>query len=82
MQTLENKLEVQVKKFCAICADNVQLRSDIQHLLNERTEFNKIWDKLIRNLCIGKKFMIDLIEQATIAYDQREEWVSKLQILR
>lgn len=26
--------------------------------------------------------MLDLIEQATIAYDQREEWVSKLQILR
>ncbi|ENN82169.1 hypothetical protein YQE_01454, partial [Dendroctonus ponderosae] len=67
VQTLENKLEVQVKKFCAICSDNVQLRSEIHHLLNERTEFNKIWDKLIKNLCIGKKFMIDLIEQATIA---------------
>lgn len=26
--------------------------------------------------------MLDLIEQATLAYDQREEWVSKLQILR
>nr|CAI5847658.1 unnamed protein product [Callosobruchus analis] len=26
--------------------------------------------------------MLDLIEQATIAYDQREEWVSKLQFLR
>lgn len=45
-------------------------------------EFNKTWDKLINNLCIGKKFMMDLIEQATIAYDQREEWVSKLEILK
>lgn len=26
--------------------------------------------------------MIDLIEQATIAYDQREEWCQKLQALR
>lgn len=26
--------------------------------------------------------MLDLIEQATIAYDQREEWCSKLQALR
>lgn len=26
--------------------------------------------------------MIDLIEQSTIAYDQREEWCSKLQALR
>ncbi|KAH1020898.1 hypothetical protein HUJ04_010488, partial [Dendroctonus ponderosae] len=78
VQTLENKLEVQVKKFCAICSDN----KFITFYLNERTEFNKIWAKLIKNLCIGKKFMIDLIEQATIAYDQREEWVSKLQFLR
>ncbi|CAG9763017.1 unnamed protein product [Ceutorhynchus assimilis] len=82
VQTLENKLEVQIKKFCVICAENVRLRSEIHHLLNERNEFNKIWERLIKNLCIGKKFMIDLIEQATIAYDQREEWVSKLQILR
>lgn len=49
---------------------------------NFRSDFNKIWDKLINNLSVGKKFMLDLIEQATIAYDQREEWVSKLQILR
>ncbi|XP_076254367.1 coiled-coil domain-containing protein 63-like [Rhynchophorus ferrugineus] len=82
VQTLENKLEVQMKKFCAICSENRNLRYELQHLLNERNEFNKIWDKLIKNLCIGKKFMIDLIEQATIAYDQREEWVSKLQFLR
>ncbi|VEN59202.1 unnamed protein product [Callosobruchus maculatus] len=82
VHTLENKLEVQIKKFCAISAHNVKLRQEIQHLLIERTEFNKIWDKLINNLCIGKKFMLDLIEQATIAYDQREEWVSKLQFLR
>ncbi|CAH1982704.1 unnamed protein product [Acanthoscelides obtectus] len=82
VHTLENKLEMQIKKFCAISARNVKLREEIQHLLIERTEFNKIWDKLINNLCIGKKFMLDLIEQATIAYDQREEWVSKLQFLR
>ncbi|KAL1489851.1 hypothetical protein ABEB36_013783 [Hypothenemus hampei] len=82
VQTLENKLEVQIKKFCSICAENIQLRQEIYHLLRERTDFNKIWDKLIKNLCVGKKFMLDLIEQATIAYDQREEWVSKLRILR
>jgi hypothetical protein len=30
----------------------------------------------------GKKFMLDLVEQATLAYDQREEWCSKLQALK
>ncbi|KAJ8911280.1 hypothetical protein NQ315_015283 [Exocentrus adspersus] len=82
LQTLENKLEMQTKKFCAISSENNKLREEINHLLIERMEFNKIWDTLISNLCRGKKFMLDLIEQATIAYDQREEWVSKLQSLR
>ncbi|CAG9832483.1 unnamed protein product [Diabrotica balteata] len=82
VQTLENKLEVQIKKFCSISAENIKLREEIDHLLLERNDFNKIWDSLINNLAVGKKFMLDLIEQATIAYDQREEWVSKLQILR
>ncbi|XP_057654076.1 coiled-coil domain-containing protein 63-like [Diorhabda carinulata] len=82
VQTLENKLEVQIKKFCQISSDNIKLREEINHLLMERNDFNKIWDTLINNLAVGKKFMLDLIEQATIAYDQREEWVSKLQILR
>ncbi|KAJ8957909.1 hypothetical protein NQ318_001906 [Aromia moschata] len=82
LQTLENKLEVQTRKFCTICSENVKLRDEINHLLIERFEFNKIWDRLINNLYIGKKFMLDLIEQATIAYDRREEWISKLQALR
>lgn len=47
-----------------------------------REEFNKLWDNLINNLCVGRKFMLELIEQATIAYDQREDWVNKLTMLR
>ncbi|XP_045479589.1 coiled-coil domain-containing protein 63-like [Harmonia axyridis] len=82
LEGLENKLDVQIKKFCTICAQNNKLRDEIDHLLKERADFNLKWDKLIKNLCIGKKFMLDLIEQATIAYDQREEWCSKLQALR
>ncbi|XP_044749263.1 coiled-coil domain-containing protein 63-like [Coccinella septempunctata] len=82
LEALENKLDVQIKKFCTICAQNNKLREEIDHLLKERADFNLKWDKLIKNLCIGKKFMLDLIEQATIAYDQREEWCSKLQALR
>ncbi|CAG9861367.1 unnamed protein product [Phyllotreta striolata] len=79
---LENQLEVQVKKFCHISADNIDLREEIRYLLHERKEFNKLWDKLIENLCSGRKFMFELIEQATIAYDQREDWVNQLQLLR
>ncbi|KAJ8981964.1 hypothetical protein NQ317_002138 [Molorchus minor] len=55
LQTLENKLEVQTRKFCTVCSENVKLREEINHLLIERFEFNKIWDRLINNLNIGKK---------------------------
>lgn len=58
------------------------MREEIDHLLKERAHFNLLWERLIGNLNQGKKFMLDLIEQATIAYDQREEWCSKLQALR
>lgn len=41
-----------------------------------------MWGRLIDNLTKGKKFMLDLIEQATIAYDQRDECCLKLQALK
>lgn len=41
-----------------------------------------MWGRLIDNLVKGKKFMLDLIEQATIAYDQRDECCLKLQALK
>lgn len=41
-----------------------------------------VWEKLIRELNSGKKYMVDLIEQATLAFDQREEWCSKLEALK
>lgn len=36
VHTLENKLEVEVKKFCAISWENKRLRENINHLLIER----------------------------------------------
>lgn len=79
---LENKLDVQNKKFGIICAENEEMRQTIKKLLWDREGFLKSWNKMIAKLVLGKQFMMDLIEQATIAYDQREEWCSKLQALR
>lgn len=36
VQTLENKLEVEVRKFCAVSWENHKLREEINHLLIER----------------------------------------------
>ncbi|CAG9770746.1 unnamed protein product [Ceutorhynchus assimilis] len=79
---LKNRLDNMVKKFCAILATNRELREEINHLLKERNHFNEICEKLLKDISVGKKFMVDLIEQATIAFDQREEWCSKLEALK
>ncbi|XP_068902445.1 coiled-coil domain-containing protein 63-like isoform X1 [Tenebrio molitor] len=82
LETLENKLEVQTTKFNQIVAKNRELREDIDHCLWDRRNFMRVWKRLIDKLNTGKHIMLDLIEQASIAYDQREEWCNKLQLLR
>ncbi|XP_066149078.1 outer dynein arm-docking complex subunit 1 [Euwallacea fornicatus] len=82
LQILRNKLDNMVKKFCAILAANKELREEIDHLLKERNHFNEIWEKLLKDINTRKKYMADLIDQATIAFDQREEWCSKLEALK
>lgn len=82
IDTLENKLEMQMTTFNLIVAKNFKLREEIDHLLWDRRNFLSIWKKLIDKLNSGKRILLDLIEQATLAYDQREEWCTKLQMLR
>ncbi|XP_044260794.1 outer dynein arm protein 1-like [Tribolium madens] len=82
VEALENKLETQMKQFGKLCSKNKELRYEIDHLLWQRRIFINQWQSLIDKLSDGKKIMLDLIEQATIAYNQREEWCNKLQILR
>ncbi|CAH0555332.1 unnamed protein product [Brassicogethes aeneus] len=82
VKCLENRLENTVKKFCNTIVDNKDLREEIDHLLVERCQFNYTWEQLLQDLKYGKKLMMDLIDQATLAYDQREEWSSKLEALK
>lgn len=77
----ENRLDVMMKRFNVMNSANAELRNEIDHLLKERADFNEFWGKLIRCLTQGKKFMLDLIESATITYDQREEDCHKLEVL-
>ncbi|KAF5286951.1 hypothetical protein FQR65_LT12410 [Abscondita terminalis] len=82
VSALENQLDNEIKRFCSVLGDNRNLRQKIEHMLKERAHFNSIWEEMLENLNQGKKLMLDLIEQATVAYDQREEWCSKLHALR
>lgn len=41
-----------------------------------------MWQRMINKLNYGKRHIMDLVEQATNAFDQREELCTKLQILK
>lgn len=69
-------------KFNMATAANEKIREEINHLLKDRAYFNKLYQQLVNHLNSGNKMMVDLIEQATLAYDQREEAQNKLQALK
>jgi hypothetical protein len=69
-------------KFNMVIAANEKMREEINHLLKDRAYFNKLYQQLVNRLNSGNKMMVDLIEQATLAYDQREEAQNKLQALK
>ncbi|XP_066589533.1 putative leucine-rich repeat-containing protein DDB_G0290503 [Prorops nasuta] len=79
---LENRLEVITKRFNEVVANNAKLRNEIDALLKERTQFNCLWNKLSIQLNIGKQIISDLIEQATAAFNQRDEELSKIYTLK
>ncbi|XP_069670366.1 coiled-coil domain-containing protein 63 isoform X2 [Periplaneta americana] len=82
ISNLENRLGVTTEKFNMMVATNGKLREEINHLLKERTYFNKLYQQLVGRFNAGKKMMVDLVEQATLAYDQREEAQNKLRALK
>lgn len=79
---LENRLEVATKRFNIVVAQNKKLREEIENMLKERSQFTILWNKLINQLNAGKQIINDLIEQATIAFNQRDEELNKIQALR
>lgn len=79
---LENRLEVATKKFNLTIAKNTELRKEIDGLLKERAQFNALYTKLVNKINAGKQVINDLIEQATIAFNQRDEELSKIHALR
>ncbi|XP_018332083.1 uncharacterized protein LOC108741695 [Agrilus planipennis] len=82
VEKLENRLDCQQKKIGVITAENLKLREQIDHLLNERASFNIKWEHQIMSMFRRKKCLLDLFQQATVAYDKRGEWVASLDALR
>ncbi|XP_011644168.1 coiled-coil domain-containing protein 63 isoform X2 [Pogonomyrmex barbatus] len=79
---LENRVEVATKRFNLVIAENAKLRAEIETLLKERRQFTHMWNKLVGQLNTGKQVINDLIEQATVTFNQRDEELNKIQALR
>ena len=79
---LENRLEVATKRFNVLVTDNARLRKEIDDLLKERAQFNALWMRLNGQLNSGKQVINDLIEQATITFNQRDEELNKINALK
>ncbi|XP_047539718.1 golgin subfamily A member 1-like isoform X2 [Vanessa atalanta] len=78
LTSAENKLEAATRRFNVVQCENKKIRDEIEHMLNDRAIFNQSWTKMLNSLNKGKKFLTDLFESSTLAYDQRDEWCTKL----
>jgi small-conductance mechanosensitive channel len=82
LHILESRVEAATKRFNLMVASNTKLRNQIDIILKERQQFTHQWNKLVGHLKAGKQVFNDLIEQATITFNQREEELQKIQALR
>lgn len=82
IRVLENRLNKATREFNEMLAQNAKLREDIQHLRNQRGIFDTIHKRLCKNLVAKKREQLELIEQSTQAFDQRDEAEQKMATLQ
>lgn len=78
LDILQNQLDVNIKRECANCSQNAKLREQLIRILNNRNLFNKIWRKMVNELNSGKKYLVDLVEYASVTLDQSIQLYEKL----
>ncbi|BES96137.1 Coiled-coil domain containing [Nesidiocoris tenuis] len=81
MHLLESKLNIAHIEMNKVMTKNTGYREEIQHHLKERYRFKELLENRVHMLNEGKKTVLDMIEQATIAFEHREEAQAKLDSL-
>lgn len=79
---LENRLNVSRQQECQLILINSKFRSYIDHMLYVRALFNKLWQRMTTQLSYDKKFLIDMVDRAVLAYNQGAVLCNKLDTLR
>lgn len=81
-ENMENRLDVSKKQECYQIAVNTKLREYIAHLLHDRALFNKLWQHMVRQLSYDKKFLMDMVDRAVLAFNQGADLCTQLDLLR
>ncbi|XP_049879022.1 uncharacterized protein LOC126375957 [Pectinophora gossypiella] len=82
LRRMENRLDMAIKRFCVVNADNKRVREEIHRLLVERNDFNIQWNRTIGKLVKGKEYLMDIFEIASVAFADRDECCRKLEALK
>jgi coiled-coil domain-containing protein 63/114 len=82
LQIFENRLSAANQRNNKLMAENKKLREVIENMLTDRGIFHTAWKRMIGQLSFDKKFLIDMIERALVAFHQSEEMRLKLAALR
>ncbi len=79
---LENRLDGVMVNFNATLSQNGAVRKEIDHLVQERANFNEMIARLQKRIAANRKTIGDITELSIQAFDQREECQSKIQALQ
>jgi len=82
IRVFENRLNKATREFNDCLAQNAKLREEIQHLRSQRAVFDNIHKRIYKDLTSKKREQIELIEQTTMAFDQRDEAEQKMSALK
>lgn len=82
LNMLENRVNVAKNRECMIISENNNLRQIINNMLFDRSLFNKLWQRMVERLAYDKKFFIDMVERAILAFNQGTDLCNKLDSIR
>lgn len=70
-ENLNSRMYASKVKESRLINENSSLRNGIEVMLYDRTLFNKHWGALVAQLSFNKRYLVDLIERATLAFNRQ-----------
>ncbi|XP_049547997.1 uncharacterized protein LOC125959227 [Anopheles darlingi] len=79
---LESRLHHVRTQESQVHTENRKLREQLEGMLEERKRYNRQWQQYVQQLARNRKFLIDMIERATLAFNQSEELCHRIESLK